>query len=262
MLIHLGVRQHGDYKFLPSMFPKLKVIYAHAGVPYGHNVCELAGEMKNVIIDLSSPAYMDIKTARRAIAKAGANKCLFGSDGPYLNTSGDRYDYGPITRIVKALDLSKDDRARIERQNFIDNLQQKYSIVVQVMLSDFILHATTWKQQAHRVLLAGNQAVSNSIYFTKTKRDPAKWLKPAKILWNPQRNRQRTPWCDKQFQGLAKSAEASRGPGKPTSQYLATGRAWGPRLSRWIRCLQRPGFFRLKRRPKNQTGTGQPASSR
>ncbi|MCB2191025.1 MAG: amidohydrolase [Deltaproteobacteria bacterium] len=123
MLIHLGVKQHGDYNFLPSMFPKLKVIYAHAGVPYGHSVCELAGEMKNVFIDLSSPAYMDIKTAHRAIAKAGANKCLFGSDGPYLNTSGDRYDYGPITSIVKALDLSEDDRARIERLNFIDILQ-------------------------------------------------------------------------------------------------------------------------------------------
>jgi predicted TIM-barrel fold metal-dependent hydrolase len=122
MLIHLGAGQHGDFRLLPQKFPALNVIYAHAGVPYGEQVCDFARESKNVFVDLSSSAYVAIKTAAKAVARAGADKCLFGTDGPYFHASGDRFDYGERIDLITALGLSQEDRTRVERINFTDIL--------------------------------------------------------------------------------------------------------------------------------------------
>jgi uncharacterized protein len=118
-LIHLGAGENGDFKLLPERFPKLKIIYAHAGIPYAAAVCAYAREKKNVYVDLSATDYVDGKTAAMAIRKAGAEKCLFGTDGPYFHVTGDRFDYEPSLKIIRGLGLSRKDLERVEKNNFL-----------------------------------------------------------------------------------------------------------------------------------------------
>jgi len=119
-LIHLGADDHGDFKLLPERFPKLKIIYAHAGIPYAAAVCAYAREKKDVYVDLSCTAYVDQKAAALAVGRAGAGKCLFGTDGPYFHVMGDRFDYGPTVKIIRGLGLSREDLERVEKNNFLE----------------------------------------------------------------------------------------------------------------------------------------------
>jgi len=118
MLIHLGSDSAGDYKVLPEKFPKLNVIYAHAGIPYAPDVLDYAGEKDSAFVDLSSSGYVDAKIARDAIRRAGANKVLFGTDGPYFHHQDDRFDYGYFIDRIEGLGLSDADRDRVMGDNF------------------------------------------------------------------------------------------------------------------------------------------------
>lgn len=118
LLIHLGAEKNGDYKLLPEHFPALKIIYAHTGIPYSPLVCDYAREKKNVWVDLSSTSYVDLRAARAAIRRAGTDKCLFGTDGPYFHAAHDRFDFNPSLRILHDLHLMEEDRERVCRRNF------------------------------------------------------------------------------------------------------------------------------------------------
>lgn len=121
LLIHLGCRQgSGDYRRLPEKYPGLRVIYAHAGIPYFGRLWEYAKGMKNVYIDLSSP-YLDRKLVRKAVDFLGAEKCLYGTDGPYGHQSpGEDYDYGMIRGWVEALPVPGRDLERVFGENFLE----------------------------------------------------------------------------------------------------------------------------------------------
>ena len=118
ILIHLGTRENGDFTLLPKEFPRLTVVYAHAGIPYQRAVCELAATSPNVFVDLSSATYVPAVVAKKAIERAGVDKCLFGSDGPYFHHGDDRFDYGVSTAIFDSLQLSDEDREKVGRRNF------------------------------------------------------------------------------------------------------------------------------------------------
>ncbi len=118
MLIHLGARTGGDFTALPERFPDLTVVYAHAGVPYQRRVCDYARLKKNVYVDLSSPTYVDAAGAAAAVRRAGASKCLFGTDGPYFHHAAGRVDLGLSLEIYQSLALSKADRRRVGWENF------------------------------------------------------------------------------------------------------------------------------------------------
>ena len=122
MLIHLGADAHGDYRLLPELFPRLTVIYAHAGVPYAREVCAYARGRDRVFVDLSSPAYVDSRVAREAVRLAGSERCLFGSDGPYFHVVDGGFDYRPVKHILFRLGLSDRERERIEEKNFLELL--------------------------------------------------------------------------------------------------------------------------------------------
>jgi len=119
LLAHLGAGPGGDFKLLPEKFPKLKIIYAHAGIPYGPWVCNYAGEKENVYVDLSSD-LIDLNIANQAIQRAGVKKCFFGTDGPYGHNADDRFDFNHTIRMIRDLQLSKDDYERIVKGNFED----------------------------------------------------------------------------------------------------------------------------------------------
>ena len=118
MLIHLGTGDHGDFELLPRTFRRLKVIYAHGGIPYSHQVSSFARENGNVYVDLSSATYINLKTAKRIIQAAGVEKCLFGTDGPYFHVEGGRYDFGLFLSLLDGLGLNQGDRERVAGRNF------------------------------------------------------------------------------------------------------------------------------------------------
>ena len=124
MLIHLGAGENGDFQFLPERFPRLKILYAHAGIPESRAVLALARQNPNVFVDLSSSSYVDLRTAREAVQTAGANKCLFGSDGPYFHVEARHFDFGYFRRLLEQLQLPPPDQERVLGQNFLELLGQ------------------------------------------------------------------------------------------------------------------------------------------
>ena len=122
LLVHLGAGENGDFTFLPETFPRLRIIYAHAGIPESAAVCALARERKNVFVDLSSSSYVDLHTARDAVQRAGPGRCLFGTDGPYFHVQDSRFDFGYFRRLLEQLRLPQPDQERVLGKNFLELL--------------------------------------------------------------------------------------------------------------------------------------------
>lgn len=118
LLVHLGPDAGGDFKLLPGLFPELRIVYAHAGTPYLRNVCAFAAGQKNIFVDLARPDYVDLRSARIALALAGPDKCIFGTDGPY-SYRGSFADFGPSLRILGGLKLNNRDREKVAGENFL-----------------------------------------------------------------------------------------------------------------------------------------------
>jgi len=119
MLVHLGAgARRGDFRRLPERFPRLKVVYAHAGIPWYAELWADALRRDNVFVDLSSP-YLDKALRHRALREMGPSRCLYGSDGPYGYPAGDGgYDHGAILRQIEQAGLSSADLDRVLGRNF------------------------------------------------------------------------------------------------------------------------------------------------
>jgi predicted TIM-barrel fold metal-dependent hydrolase len=119
MLMHLGCREgSGDYRRLPDRYPGLKVIYAHAGIPYFRKLWSYAKDKDGVYVDLSGPGYLDKKFIAEAVGFLGADKCLYGTDGPYGEQSpGDDFDYGRRKGWIESLHLSDSELEKIFSTN-------------------------------------------------------------------------------------------------------------------------------------------------
>jgi predicted TIM-barrel fold metal-dependent hydrolase len=106
----------GDYRHLPENFPDLKIVYLHAGVPFFREVWDFAKGHSNVFFDLSSP-YNDDAIVEEAVGALGAERCLYGTDGPYgYQAKGEDYDYSMTRGWIEKLDV--EDKERILRKNF------------------------------------------------------------------------------------------------------------------------------------------------
>lgn len=119
ILIHLGSKGgSGDYRRLPEKYPDLKVLYAHAGIPYYGELWSYIKGKRNVYIDLSSP-YLNRELVRGAVDFLGADKCLYGTDGPYGEQGpGEDFDYGSIKGWIESMNLPDKDLAKIFNDNF------------------------------------------------------------------------------------------------------------------------------------------------
>ncbi len=119
ILIHLGGgKENGDYSYLPEKYPDLKLIYAHAGVPHYSKMWPYIKEKKNVYVDLSSP-YLNELLRREAVKALGADKCLYGSDGPFGYPAEDNmYDHGAILGEINRMPLSAVEKEKILGGNF------------------------------------------------------------------------------------------------------------------------------------------------
>lgn len=120
LLIHLGGdKRSGDYKKLPELFPNLNIVYAHAGVPFYRELWHFIKTKKNVYVDISSP-YLNEALARMAVKELGADKCIFGSDGPYgfVDEQG-KYDHSVIKGWIERLPISDTEKEKILGANFM-----------------------------------------------------------------------------------------------------------------------------------------------
>lgn len=115
MLIHLGFDSSGDYSWLIDRFPKLKIIFAHLGVPFYKKMWPSVINNPNIFMDISSTYHVSEKLVRNAVKLVGARKCLFGTDVPYAHEDS----IFRIKRWVENLDISDDDKEGIFSKNFL-----------------------------------------------------------------------------------------------------------------------------------------------
>lgn len=116
LLIHLGGDgQTGDFSYLPSRHHRLKILYAHAGVPFYRDVWEFAAGRENVLVDLSNAMYVIPSLLVQAVRAMGARRCIWGTDGPYGRIDRN----GQIARI-RSLGISEADQRRILGENLLE----------------------------------------------------------------------------------------------------------------------------------------------
>ena len=116
LLVHLGADpERGNFRWLPERHPDLKILFAHAGVPFFQELWDFARGKENLYVDLSSPAYVDRRIMLGAVRALGAEKCLFGSDGPYCGV-----DHAKMVQTTLGLPLSAKEHEQILCQNFLD----------------------------------------------------------------------------------------------------------------------------------------------
>jgi predicted TIM-barrel fold metal-dependent hydrolase len=121
LLVHLGGdKKRGDYRFLPERYPSLKIIYAHAGVPFWEELWDYARKKANVFVDLSGE-YLDDPFRLKSVQVLGAEKCLYGTDGPYGHPDTDgSYDHGKILNEIRNWPLSDEDKELVLGGNFTE----------------------------------------------------------------------------------------------------------------------------------------------
>ncbi|MFQ5915294.1 MAG: amidohydrolase family protein [Nitrospinota bacterium] len=119
LLIHLGFGAQGAYRWLVETFPRLRVIFAHAGIPFFRALWPLVRTHPNAYTDLSSP-HLSERFARRVVATVRPEKCLYGTDSPYgFSKETGSYDYGRVKGWIERLPVNERDRERILGDNFL-----------------------------------------------------------------------------------------------------------------------------------------------
>jgi predicted TIM-barrel fold metal-dependent hydrolase len=105
ILIHLGFGDYGRWQVLTGACPKLKMIFAHAGMPHFGRMWDDVRKNRNLHIDLSSP-YLAEWLVRKAVAAVGPERSLYGTDAPYgFPDAAETYDYQHIKGWVYRLDV-------------------------------------------------------------------------------------------------------------------------------------------------------------
>lgn len=123
VLVHMGFGGQGDFAWVASEFPDLKMIFAHAAIPYFKKAWPLIREKKNFCVDLSSP-HLSEAFSHKVIRVLGAGKCLYGSDAPYgfLNKNCD-YDYSATKGWIERAPASAKEKEGMLGENFLKLLR-------------------------------------------------------------------------------------------------------------------------------------------
>ena len=101
MLLHLGFGDRGDWRVLTAAAPRLRLIFAHAGIPHYDRIWGAIRADRRLALDVSSP-YLDEALVRDAVAAVGPERVLYGTDAPYgFHDPDSGYDYGAIRGWVE-----------------------------------------------------------------------------------------------------------------------------------------------------------------
>ncbi|HVV84862.1 MAG TPA: amidohydrolase family protein [Kofleriaceae bacterium] len=104
ILIHLGFGARGQWRVLADACPRLRLVFAHAGMPHLDRMWGAIRGDARLWLDVSSP-YLDEALVRDAVAAVGPERVLYGTDAPYgfhaddgdaSHEVGGGYDYGAI----------------------------------------------------------------------------------------------------------------------------------------------------------------------
>lgn len=121
LLIHVGFGEEGDFYSLLKEVPQLKLIVAHAGFPVYRETWEKIKDRKNIYVDLSQTSYVGDKITSEAVGYLGAERCVFGTDGPFgFPASDGKFDYGFIKRRIERLFPDKGIQRRLLGENFAE----------------------------------------------------------------------------------------------------------------------------------------------
>ena len=123
ILIHLS-SETNSYKYLPQHYPDLKIIYAHAGLPFWKKLWIYVKDQPNVFIDTSSD-YLTPTIVRMAVETMGYQKVLYGCDGPYGMEKYNEYDYTAKKRWIDLLPISDREKECIFGKNFLELVSNK-----------------------------------------------------------------------------------------------------------------------------------------
>jgi len=119
LLIHTGFDDHGDFIPLIENLSNLKLVLAHVGFPRFSHTWKAIKKYPNILIDLSADAYVNAKSTRDVVEFLGADRCLFGTDGPYGEAAADGwFDNGKIKRRIETLFGKESIRRKILGENF------------------------------------------------------------------------------------------------------------------------------------------------
>lgn len=117
MIIHLS-SEPDSYKYLPENYPELKLIYAHAGLPFWKKLWNYVKNQPNVFVDTSSD-YLNPSIVKKAVESLGYRKVLYGCDGPYGMKKFNEYDYLTKKSWVDSLQIPDDQMEYILGKNFL-----------------------------------------------------------------------------------------------------------------------------------------------
>jgi len=125
VLIHLGFADGGDWKLIADACPRLKMVFAHAGIPHYDRMWGLIRDRPGLHIDVSSP-YLSERLVRDAGAAVGPGRVMYGTDAPYGFPEPDHsYDYGAIKGWVERLPLAAGEVDRVLGGNVLDMLDRR-----------------------------------------------------------------------------------------------------------------------------------------
>jgi uncharacterized protein len=117
MIIHLS-SEPDSFKYLPDNYPNLKLIYAHAGLPFWKKLWNYVKDQPNVFVDTSSD-YLTPSIVKKAVESLGYRKVLFGCDGPYGMKKFNEYDYSSKIGWIDSLQLPDNQKEYILGKNFL-----------------------------------------------------------------------------------------------------------------------------------------------
>lgn len=117
MIIHLS-SEANSYKYLPENYPKLKLIYAHAGLPFWKKLWKYIKDQPNVFVDTSSD-YLNQSIVKKAVEFLGFHKVLYGCDGPYGMKEFNDYDYSAKKSWIESLHIPDNQKEYILGKNFL-----------------------------------------------------------------------------------------------------------------------------------------------
>ncbi len=124
ILIHLGFGDRGAWRVLADACPRLRLIFAHAGIPHYDRMWGAIRDDRRLAIDVSSP-YLDEALVRDAVAAVGPERVLYGTDAPYgFHDADGGYDYGAIRGWVERLPGPARDIERILGGNALEFLDR------------------------------------------------------------------------------------------------------------------------------------------
>jgi predicted TIM-barrel fold metal-dependent hydrolase len=106
ILIHLGFGERGAWRVLADRCPKLRMMFAHCGMPHWDRMWHEIRDEKRLWVDVSSP-YLDEDLVRDAVAVLGPDRVVYGTDAPYgFHADDGSYDYGEIKGWVERLPVA------------------------------------------------------------------------------------------------------------------------------------------------------------